>query len=205
MKKLYIIGAHRVGKTYLCEQLAAQDPEIHFARTGLKRVFKPIWEEVKGALREGDRKRFYALVVELQRKLARTVVEDSESIPPGANKVVLDRAIVDVLAYSTNYLETCAGFVGTLGLTFEHIEEFNAMVWMEIVPMLDKDAKYLLVQPGIEFIPVEGSHDEATQQKTSDNMIKWASRLLPPENLVIIPTRTTNLKDRMAYATELLN
>lgn len=65
--------------------------------------------------------------------------------------------------------------------------------------MLDKDAKYLLVQPGIEFIPVEGSHDEATQQKTSDNMIKWASRLLPPENLVIIPTRTTNLKDRMVH------
>lgn len=205
MKKLYIIGAHRVGKTYLCEQLAAQDPEIHFARTGLKRVFKPIWEEIKGAMSQGDRHRFYSLVVELQRKLAQTVVDDADTIPPDAKKVVLDRAIIDVLAYSLNYLETCMGMTGTLGLTFDHIEEFNAMVWMEIVPMVDKDAKYLLLQPGIEFIAVDGSLDEASQKKTSANMIKWASRLLPPENLVIIPTRTTNLKDRMAYATELLN
>lgn len=61
---------------------------------------------------------------ELQRKLARTVVEDSESIPPDSKKIRADRAIIDVLAYSSNYLETCSGFVGTLELTFEHIERF---------------------------------------------------------------------------------
>ena len=205
MKKLYIIGAHRAGKTYLCENLAATYPDVHFARTGLKRVFKPVWGEIKDALSTGDRRRFYALVVELQRMLARTVIEDVASIPGDAEKVVLDRSIIDVLAYSTNYLETCVGFVGKLGLTFDHIDDFYSMVWGEIVPLVDTKSKYMVIQPGIGFVPVDGSLDEESQKKTSANMIKWATRLIPSENLVIIPDSTTNLKERMAYATELLN
>lgn len=204
MEKLYIIGAHRVGKTYLCEQLVAAYPGVHFARTGLKQAFKPIWEEANRALKDGDRKRFYALVVELQRVLACMVVDDVAGIPVGVGKVVIDRSIIDVLAYSSNYLEACVEMVGTNGLTFDHIDEFNWMVWTDIIPKLDLDAKYLLIQPGIDFVPVDGSHGVESQKKTSRNMIKWATRLIPAENLVIMSELTTNLKERMAYATKLL-
>lgn len=205
MRKLYVIGAHRVGKTFLCESIEGADPSVKFVRTELKPVFKPTWDAAKGLLLAGDYARFYGAVVGLQKALAAKVTQSVESIHPSTEKAILDRSIVDVLAYSTGYVEMCSNLVGENKLSFDAIEEFYSVIWSEIVPLVDKSAKYLLVQPGIPFVHSDGSLDEGTQLKTSSAMIKWAERLIPSENLVIMPAQTTTLTERMAYATKLLN
>lgn len=191
--KIGFSGAHRTGKTTLCD-LVAREIGYKFKPTSVSSVFKKeTYQELadmtghEGFVRGVGKQ--WEVINHLKNVYKKT-----------RGDTILDRTLIDSFAY-TDYV------LGLRLMEFpcqqEHINTFNELR-DACTNAFDLQDFTFIVQPGIPFVYEKKSADERSQDIINTLVIMAAESYLKPNQYFIIPREVVSLEERLRVVKDVL-
>lgn len=193
MAKIGFSGAHRTGKTTLCELLAEKHPYV-MKKTDIASTFK---KEKFTVLANMVGFNGFVLGCEQQWKIIHHLAKTLIKAKPNT---FFDRTLLDSFAYTDFIL---GQRLSEFHATKTEINEFNSLRNACIERFVLQDFTFI-IQPGIPFVGVEKSPDETSQEIINTLVIMAAEEYLEPNRYFIMPREVTDLNERIKIIEDVL-